>query len=122
MSKYFIRYDKENYEVQYIHYKPFDNYYGLKKTEDDLLKEGAIITSLPKEPIVPEGKTLKQLYNPKTNELYYEFVDINKEELPIENQYLYEIKSLKDENEKIRQELALTQDAVNELLFSVINM
>ena len=97
MNKYFIQYDKENYEVLYIHYKPFDRYYGLNKLEEDLLKEGAIITSLPEEPVVPEGKTLRQLYNPKTNELYYELVDIKLEDLCVEDRNAHEIKTLKED-------------------------
>lgn len=39
-----------------------------------------------------------------------------------EQSLAYKISILTEENEKLKQELALTQDAVNEILFMMMNM
>lgn len=48
--------DSEN-RVGYTHFRPFDEKYGLHKTEDELRETGYLVETLPEfEGEVPEGK------------------------------------------------------------------
>ena len=64
-----------NYDGFDVHYIPFDEVYGLGKTEEELLQEGYLVESIP-EPEVIEGKAPVMKYDPATNTVYYEYVDI----------------------------------------------
>lgn len=96
------------YSVLLIHYKPFDLKHGLNKTEEELLKDGVLVESLP----VAEARQGKQavLYAKKdTKELYYEYVDFVETES--------EIAQLKTQNEELAMatvelaDIAATQNA-----------
>lgn len=67
----FIRTD-ENQKVEFIHYKPFDEKLGLKKTKEQLLKEGYLIESDP-SPEVREGFNAIKYYDPNTNSIYFKY-------------------------------------------------
>jgi hypothetical protein len=92
-------------EIQAIHYQPFDPVYGLKKSQEELLQEGILVESIPKPEFI-EGKVPVLKYDPTNKELYYEYEDIppTKEEL------------LEKEIEQLKQQLQITQQALDELL------
>jgi hypothetical protein len=92
-------------EIQAIHYQPFDPVYGLGKSEEELLQEGILVESVP-EPEFIEGKVPVLKYDPTNKELYYEYEDVppTKEEL------------LEKEIEQLKQQLQLTQQALDELI------
>lgn len=51
----FIR--TEDNKIVYTHYMPFDETYGLGKTEDELKQDGYLVDNIPSyEGEVPEGK------------------------------------------------------------------
>lgn len=95
---------KDN-EIQAIHYQPFDPVYGLGKSEEELLQEGILVESIP-DPEFIEGKLPVLKYNQTNNILYYEYEDIppTKEAL------------LEKEIEQLKQQLQLTQQALDDLL------
>jgi hypothetical protein len=92
-------------DVTEIHYQPFDPVYGLKKSEEELRQEGILVEIIP-QPEFIEGKVPILKYNQTNNTLYYEYEDIppTKEEL------------LEKEIEQLRQQLQLTQQALDELI------
>jgi hypothetical protein len=92
-------------EIQAIHYQPFDPVYGLGKSKEELLQEGILVESIP-QPEFIEGKVPILKYNKDTNTLYYEYEDVppTKEEL------------LEKEIEQLKQQLQLTQRALDELI------
>lgn len=59
--------------VGFIHCKPFDVKYGLKKTQEELEIEGFFVENLPEEPI-EEEKHFKLFANPSTKKVWYEEV------------------------------------------------
>ena len=71
MGKKFIK--TENTKVVFTHFMPFDETYGLKKTEEELLQEGYLIDEIP-EPEQQEGKIAEAHYTPEKG-YYYEYVD-----------------------------------------------
>lgn len=85
----------QNNEINVIHYMPFDDKYGLGKTEEELLQEGILINSIP-EPEQVEGKVPILKYN--GTDLYYEYVDA-----PVD-----EMTALKNKIESQEQALAET--------------
>lgn len=107
----FVKVNATSKEIEFIHYKPFDKKLGMNKTEDELLKIGMLIDSMP----VPEqiqGKVPFLKFN--GTDFYYEYEDI-----PItpEEKSQQEIKQLKTENETLLSavsemtEYIATQDA-----------
>ena len=117
MNKIFIKYDKNNV-VTYTHYKPFDSLYGLGKTEEELLKEGALVVEY-NEPNYIEGKSAVAKYDKDNNNVYFEYVDapqVEKTEKEDMESLKNEISNLRSENEHLRKELTLTQNTVNEIL------
>ena len=92
------------YKIEYISEKERLELINLHKDkfliQEEILIEGNFLTFSDEEPPLPIEKQLeKSLYN-NTNK----------------------ISILEGENEKLKQELALTQDAVNEILFMMMNM
>lgn len=72
----FIRINKANKGmITYIHSCPFDPVNGLKKSRDELLKEGFLVEDFP-EPKLMEGKRAIPYYNIYTKEVTYEYVAI----------------------------------------------
>lgn len=73
-NKYFVKYD-ENYVVYYTHYMPFNANYGLKKTAEELLLEGALVDAYEKA-LCGANQIATYKYNPIENKVYYEIKDI----------------------------------------------
>lgn len=121
MSKIFIKYDKDNV-ITYTHYKPFDSVYGLRKTESELLKEGALIDEY-EEPSYIEGKMTIVKYNQDTNSVYFEYVDAPQMPNKTENETLEEFKSkisiLEAENEKLNTQLSTVRASHSDLILDL---
>lgn len=73
----FIQCDNDGY-VTSQHFMPFDEKYGLGKTEEELQQEGILVEFIP-EPEIVVGKSARLRYD-GTN-LVYEYTDI---EIPID--------------------------------------
>ena len=71
MSKKFLRLNGN--KVMLIHYMPFDPVNGLHKTEEELLREGALVDEVPDSQQIV-GKTALPYYTPERG-FYYEYVD-----------------------------------------------
>lgn len=67
-------------------YLPFDDAYGLGKTEEELERTGVLV----EEEITPEnnGKNAILYINPQTKEQWYEYTDIPKTETELLNDKL----------------------------------
>lgn len=63
------------YTIGIIHYRPFDNNYGLGKTEGQLREEGRLV-ELPQKLPYLEGKDQVMYYSPLENKCFWEYVDI----------------------------------------------
>lgn len=57
------------YKVGYVHYAPFAYGYGLNKTEEELLKEGALVEYV--EPLM-KSDDFEMIYDKNKNVIYYE--------------------------------------------------
>lgn len=69
----FIR--TEDNKIVYTHYMPFDETYGLGKTEDELKQDGYLVDDIPSyEGEVPEGKIPEVRYDGKS----FSWVMVNK--------------------------------------------
>jgi hypothetical protein len=95
----------EEQKVTLIHYMPFDEKDGLKRTQEELEQEGMLIDNLPEVEQI-EGKKPVLYCNPNTKEVWYEHEDIQKtkEEL------------LQDKVTQLENALIETQNTVNMLL------
>lgn len=61
------------YKVNSINYMPFDEVYGLNKTEDELSKNGILVTELP---VKQYDNKIETLYIDKvTKKMHYEYTD-----------------------------------------------
>lgn len=109
MGKKFIK--TENTKVVFTHFMPFDEKYGMKKTEEELLKEGYLIDEIP-EPEQQEGKIAEAHYTPEKG-YYYEYVDIPVQSDPTD------IETLQKEVEDLKTQLAITQDALDAVIMGV---
>lgn len=74
----YIEYTSENI-VTTQHFCPFDKIHGLGKTEEELLKTGALIDTVP-EPEDIEGKMYVLKYDKESNTVYPKYEDIPKTE------------------------------------------
>lgn len=82
----------DNNEILEINNFPFDEVHGLGKTEDELLKEGILVQSIP-EPDVIANKAPVLKYD--GSNLYYEYVEIP---LTKEQQMEQDLKTIKAQN------------------------
>lgn len=96
----YIRCSKNSNIVELVHYKPFDELYGLGKTKEELLQDGFFVDYIP-EPEQIKGKTAVLKANLDDKILYYEYVD----------------KPLTPE-EELKQRIELMQQALDDLLLS----
>lgn len=71
----FIKTNSDN-QVTFIHYKPFDEINGLKKTETELSQEGFLVESLPDAEQI-EGKDVVYSYT-KADGFTFAYIDILK--------------------------------------------
>lgn len=65
----------DRYSIGFTHFMPFDEQYGLHKTEEELKQIGALVEQ-PIMPEIPQGKTAVMYYNPINNIAFYELEDI----------------------------------------------
>lgn len=100
----FLKHDKTG-KLNYTHYMPFHEKYGLGKTAEELEQEGVLVESIP-QPIEQEGKIAILYCNPETKELWYEYEDIPK--TPEEMQA--------EKIAQLEQQLAITQEAIDFLI------
>lgn len=77
MEQKYIRINKTN-DVIYLHYKPFHPRHGLKKSKEELELTGILIDEIP-EPEIESNQIANLKFNPDTNTLYYEYVDLPEE-------------------------------------------
>lgn len=91
----FITYN-DNLDIHLIHNMPFDKVNGLGKTEEELLKLGALVNEIP-EIDVPKDKIIKYKYNPSDNTVYYELID---RPLTIEEENKKQLIYLKNKSEE----------------------
>lgn len=69
----FITYN-EDFVVQLMHNMPFDEQYGLGKSQEELLQLGALVNEIP-EIEVPQFKQVVYKYNQEDNTVYTELID-----------------------------------------------
>lgn len=70
----FIKYDALGI-VNYQHHMPFDESYGLHKSQPELELEGILVESIP-EPIPQAGRAYVLHVDLVTKELYYQYEDV----------------------------------------------
>jgi hypothetical protein len=97
----FVKVNNENNVVEFVHYHPFDEKYGLGKTVEELQAEGMLVDSIP-EPVAQEGKGHILKYNPSDKTFYYEYFDLPK--------------TVEEQLEGANNKIALMQQALDELL------
>ena len=113
--------DMQGYVKETSFDEDIEIYTELKERDKDTI--GLLQFSYGEYPILSKGST-GVMVDLETKELIFSY-----EELPIPPQEPTEIELMQDrisilegENENLKQELALTQDAVNEILFMMMNM
>ena len=101
----FIR--TEDNKIVYTHYMPFDETYGLGKTEDELKQDGYLVDAIPGyEGEVPEGKIPEVRYDGES----FSWVMVNKP------------KSREEETQEKISALQTQLDATNEALLGLMAM
>lgn len=96
-----------NEQVTFVHYMPFDETYGLHKTEAELLQDGYLVDAIPDyEGEVPDGKIAELHYN--GTEFSYVLVD--------------KPKSQEDTMKEKLTSLEAQQEATNEAILGLMNM
>lgn len=86
----FIKHDSG--KVNFIHYLPFHEEYGMKKTQEELELEGILVENVPK-PVTQEGKNAVMRYNIETKKITYDYEDIPKTEEDIQQQKIQELEN-----------------------------
>ncbi|MGL4820995.1 MAG: hypothetical protein ACRC5C_13605 [Bacilli bacterium] len=69
----FIQVDETN-KVTFIHNMPFDEQYGMKMSEEELLKIGKLVPDF-EDPQPIEGKIFTYKYNAEQNVVEFEWMD-----------------------------------------------
>ena len=101
----FIR--TEDNKIVYTHYMPFDETYGLGKTEDELLQDGYLVDAIPDyEGEVPDGKIAELHYDGSM----FSYVLADKP------------KSQEDAMKEKLTSLEAQQEATNEAILGLMNM
>ena len=96
-------------QLTFIHYMPFNEKYGMGKTEEELLKTGYLVESLPiYTGEIPEGKVPELRYDGTA--FSWEMVDAPEPEPEPEPTTSYE--ELKADLEKLKSQQAATDSAV----------
>lgn len=72
----YIKLDNNNEEIS-THYQPFDEMNGLRKSREELEKEGVLVEELPIRE-EREGFSSKLKYNPDKQELFYIYTELEK--------------------------------------------
>lgn len=96
-----------NEVVTFVHYMPFDETYGMHKTEKELKSTGFLVDAIPKyEGEVPDDKIVELHYN--GTEFSYVLID--------------KPKSKEDETQEKITSLESQLEATNEALLGLMNM
>lgn len=104
-------------QLTYIHYMPFDEKYGLHKTESELKKTGYLVDSLPTYTgEIPDGKIPELRYDGR--KFSWEIVDVPEPEPVPETEY----EKLRAELESIKSQQAATDSAVLGLMNMMLGM
>lgn len=77
-----------NNEIGLVHFQPFDEVRGLKKTESELLQTGILVEQLP-EPLETEGLIPVLMFNGV--DLYYDYVQKTPSEEDLMMDYLVDV-------------------------------
>lgn len=94
-------------QLTFIHYMPFDNRYGMGKTEEELRKTGYLVESLPEYTgEIQEGKIPELRYDGTA--FSWEMVDAPEPEPVPETEY----EKLRAELESLKSQQAATDSAV----------
>lgn len=97
----------ENDKIVYTHYMPFDETYGLHKTEAELLQDGYLVDAIPTyEGEVPDDKIAELHYDGSM----FSFVLVDKP------------KSQEDTMKEKLTSLEAQQEATNEAILGLMNM
>lgn len=110
----FITYN-ENFEVQLIHNMPFDEINGLSKSEEELLKEGALVSEIPQVDC-PSDKLVVYKYNQEANSVYYELIE---RPLTVEEQNEKQIEKLTRENQTQDELINISMLATDEIFMMI---
>ena len=101
----FIRMNTENM-VTLVHHMPFDEKYGLHKTESELLEEGYLIDKIP-DPENRDGYTPVMMYQPDVG-IYYDYTEMPPQEPTPDER----IAILEAENAEMKAELVALTEAI----------
>lgn len=89
----------DNNEVAFQHLKPFDQVLGMNKTEEELLKDGILVESVP-VPKQINGKLPILKYNGTS--LYYEYQDAPIDEMTaLKNKLVAQEQRIKDQEDAL---------------------
>lgn len=75
MSEVYIRVNKKNNQITFVHKMPFDPVNGLGQARDELLKTGYFISHYP-EPAMRLGKRAVAYFDYEKKEVMYEYVNL----------------------------------------------
>lgn len=94
----------DDQSISLIHYMPFDEKYGLHKTEKELLEIGYLVNTVPEkyEGVIPDGKMPILKYN--GSEFFWEMVDEIKRPKSLQD--------LENEITNLQSQQTATNDAV----------
>ena len=99
----FVKHD--NGEINYIHQMPFDAFYGLGKSKEELEQEGLLFESLPESESISGKKPVLAL-DTTTNELFYKYEDVVVEKTEIQ-ELQEEISLMKKTNSDLTYQLLM---------------
>lgn len=113
--------DMQGYVKETTFDEDIEIYTELKERDKDTI--GLLQFSYGEYPILSKGST-GVMVNLETKELIFSYEELPQEpQEPTEIEIIQEkISILEAENETLKQELSITQDAVNELIFNSLNM
>ncbi|MHB9937899.1 hypothetical protein CF098_07700 [Clostridium sporogenes] len=107
--------EQNKYMIGHIHYMPFDEINGLRKTKEELEQEGVLIENIP-EPKYIESTQAIMYWNPVDKQVFYEYEDVPKSEEDIEKETLKTlVKQVAEEKLKDIQKDKLITETTKEL-------
>lgn len=112
MSKVFIKVSDDN-RIEFVNYVPFDEQLGMKKTEEELLKEGYLVDFVPPKEV--SNKLAEMYYDSTKNEMYYKYSDIP----PAPETQEEKVVRLEKDNEKLKSALLELEISQGDLLMEI---
>jgi hypothetical protein len=114
LSQIFIEYGQDignnEFLVGLIHNRPFDKVDGMNMTTQQLLAIGELVDHIPSVEI-KEGYGSRLIFNKTTKQFRHEYLKID-----IPQTTEQKVKFLEKKNEELKQQQALMQQALDELL------